>query len=252
MVEGATNSSKARIPSLIMTCACCCTVEGTRADANLALDTSMEFYVVMGTAAVTLLVMWEGLCWIWVRVQAWSWNARVESRHARRLRRLQNPFADMGPRSGRLQVPEAVESDVVEIVSSPRERVSGSTRVGPRSTTASTRISSSSKLKRSPSTAMARGTMAMGGHDRDALIRTEDAATQVDGLGFEYLPREPAVARLEIREVFPDEYYMTQHGAHVHVHKNCWGLRNASNIVTRRLCECCRNNEGRSLYDTQT
>ena len=120
----------------------------------------------------------------------------MESRHGRRLRRLQEAvgeeinqqLADMGPpTSGRLHVPDVVEpptpvrrralaSDVVEILSPPRERVSASTGVGPRSTIASTRISSSSTPRESPS---ARGTMAMSEHHRDALIRTEDAATQV-------------------------------------------------------------------------
>ena len=248
MVEGATHSLKARILSLIMICACCCTVEGTRRDAN-------------GMAAVTL----------WLCGKACVGRG-VESRRARRLRRLQEAVgeeinhqsADMGPHgSARLHNQEAVEtpppirrralaSDVVEIVSPPRERPSASTRVGPTSTTTSTRVPSSSTPHGAQSAAMARGTMAMSGHHRDALISTEDAATQVDDLGFAYLPPEPAVARLEIREVFPDEYYMTQHGARVHVHRNCWGLRNASSVVTRRLCECCRNNEGRSLYDRQT
>ena len=266
MVEGATHSLKARILSLIMICACCCTVEGTREDANLALDTSVQFYVVMGMAAVGKACVGFGLEF------RLTWNARVESRHARRLRRLQeavgeeinHQLADMGPPgSARLHNQEAVEtpppirrrvwaSDVVEIVSPPRERPSAPTRVGPTSTTTSTRVPSSSTPRGTQSTAMARGTMVMSGHHRDALISAEDTATQVDDLGFVYLPPEPAVARLEIREVFPDEYYMTQHGAHAHAPRNCWGLRNASNVVTRRLCECCRSNEGRSLYDRQT
>ena len=42
--------------------ACCCTVEGTRGDASLAIDISMEFYVIMGMAVMLFLVFWEGLC----------------------------------------------------------------------------------------------------------------------------------------------------------------------------------------------
>ena len=94
MAEGVANTLKARVLSLIMMCACCCTVEGSRGDASLATDTSTEFYIVMGMAAVTLLVMWEGECWLWVRLQAWSTATPVESRHARRLRRLQDAVGE--------------------------------------------------------------------------------------------------------------------------------------------------------------
>ena len=61
MVEGVANNLKARLLSLIMVCACCGRVEWANRDAALALDTSMEFYVVVGMAA-TLLVFWERLC----------------------------------------------------------------------------------------------------------------------------------------------------------------------------------------------
>ena len=61
MVKGAAGKLKARVLSLIMMCACCCTVEGAPGDSGLAIDNFIEFYVVLGMATVTLLVFWEGL-----------------------------------------------------------------------------------------------------------------------------------------------------------------------------------------------
>ena len=268
MAEGVADNLKARVLSLIMMCACCCTVEGSRADANLALDTSMEFYIVMGMAAVTLLVMWEGVCWLWVRIQAWSLATPVESRHARRLRRLQEAvgeeihtqLAGLVTEPPRLPGREvmnvatpprrrAVDASDFEVVTRLGEEAASSTAPPPPPLGTMQRSSSASTPRRSPPAALERGRAATSSHHSGGLISTSEAAVQADGLGFQFLPPEPAVARLEIREVFPEEYYMTQHGAHVHVHRNCWGLRNASSVVSRRLCECCRNNEGRSLYN---
>ena len=239
MVEGVTNTLKARILSLIMTCACCCTVEGTRGDANLAIDNSMELYVVMGMAAVTLLVIWEGLYWMWVRIHTWSWNVQVESRHAKKLRRLQEAVGDeihqqlterAAPVRASPSVYETVDAgtpahgrpsahEAAEAVTPFRERASMPMLADPPPTRTLQRSSSSSPPRESTSTAIARGSAAIGRHHRDALIATQDAAVQASGQHFEYSPPEPAVARLEIREVFPEEYYMTQHGAHVHVHR---------------------------------
>ena len=65
-------------------------------------------------------------------------------------------------------------------------------------------------------------------------------------------------ARIEIREVerevptwHPGPFYVTNGGDHVHVSRDCWGLRNASQIQIRTFCACCRNG-GRQLYPTRT
>ena len=43
-------------------------------------------------------------------------------------------------------------------------------------------------------------------------------------------------------------YYVTDHGSHVHIYEQCWGLRNARPRV-KYLCKCCEQNEGRSFRD---
>ena len=251
MVEGAAGRLKARILSLIMMCACCCTVEGTSGDSGLAIDTSVEFYVVVGMAAVTLLVFWEGICWIWVRIQAWAFGTAAESRHARRLRRLQEAvqmelnqqLAGMTPAIAREETPLPLTS-----LTATRRASSPAPLPSPPTATASANSSSSSTSRTLGSRALARGSAAMEGRHQEFQVVTRDASTQAEAPYFEYMPPEPAVARLEIREVYPNEYFMTAHGSHVHLHRNCWGLRNASSVTTRTLCECCRSNDGRSLY----
>ena len=67
-------------------------------------------------------------------------------------------------------------------------------------------------------------------------------------MGFVYLP-PPPVKEVRIEQVVHQgPYYITDHGSHVHLYENCWGMRNAR-PRERFLCKCCELNEGRSLKD---
>ena len=64
--------------------------------------------------------------------------------------------------------------------------------------------------------------------------------------------------RVEIREVerevqtwHPGPCYVSNGGDHVHVMRDCWGLRNAAHVQVRTFCACCRNG-GRQLYPART
>ena len=223
---------KARLLSLVVLCGCCWTVEGAPRDNSLALDTSFEFYVVVTMAAISLLAIWEMARWMF-----WAWwrGSHPESRHARRLRRLR----------------DAVEVEIAQQladVTTPRQ--SGTATSSARSFSPMPALSPTSTMMRSTArgSALERGIAAAERQVVSGLVRTQEVGIQAQLPYLELLPPEP-VPRLEIREVYPEEFYMTQHEAHVHVHRDCWGLRNATNIIPHRICECCRNNAGRTLYD---
>ena len=76
---------------------------------------------------------------------------------------------------------------------------------------------------------------------------SRDVAVQAE-MGFTYLA-PPPVKEIRIEQVVHGgPYYVTDHGSHVHMYENCWGMRNAR-PKAMYLCKCCEQNEGRSLKD---
>ena len=62
----------------------------------------------------------------------------------------------------------------------------------------------------------------------------------------------------EVREIVKEipvpptgPYFTTTNGEHVHIHRDCWGLRKASQVSQRTMCSCCLNG-GRQLYPART
>ena len=77
-----------------------------------------------------------------------------------------------------------------------------------------------------------------------------DASTQTREPVFELLtPLNPPAPVVHIQRVtHPGPYFQVPGREHVHMYRNCWGLRNASRIQSLTLCRCCGENEGRQLY----
>ena len=88
------------------------------------------------------------------------------------------------------------------------------------------------------------GTMTGGA---EAGAGTRDVAVQAE-MGFTYMAPQP-VKEIRIEQVVHGgPYYVTDHGSHVHLYENCWGMRNAR-PKARFLCKCCEQNERRSFKD---
>ena len=73
----------------------------------------------------------------------------------------------------------------------------------------------------------------------------KDQATQAD--------YEPVFGRVEPpppprREVISGPFYQVPGRDHLHVFRECWGLRNAGNVQRVTLCRCCLENGGNRIY----
>ena len=73
----------------------------------------------------------------------------------------------------------------------------------------------------------------------------KDQETQTD--------REPVFTRVQpqappTREVIAGPFYQVPGREHVHVFRECWGLRHAGRIQQVTLCRCCAENGGNRMY----
>ena len=64
---------------------------------------------------------------------------------------------------------------------------------------------------------------------------------------------EPAFTRVEPpplprREVIAGPFYQVPGRDHLHVFRECWGLRNAGNVQKVTMCRCCIENGGHRIY----
>ncbi|CAE7219174.1 RE1 [Symbiodinium natans] len=187
---------KAKILRILLMCGWVCGSKAENPQASLQLDGSIEFYILMMMACITMLVAWEVLRWAYGKTMRW-FDRRWDPRRSRRLERLRNMVED-------------------ELAEQLNDRL------------------------RTPAT---RPIMV------DAQVQCSMGMTRL-------MSAEPA--RIEIREVerevptwHPGPFYVTNGGDHVHITRDCWGLRNASQIQIRTFCACCRNG-GRQLYATRT
>ena len=89
-------------------------------------------------------------------------------------------------------------------------------------------------------------TFGIGTRRFDRRPRTKDQGTQKDYVpAFErVLPQPPPRV-----ETFAGPYLHVPGTEIVHVHPDCWGIRNTARAQPLRLCRCCVENGGRSLYD---
>ena len=73
----------------------------------------------------------------------------------------------------------------------------------------------------------------------------KDQETQTD--------REPVFTTVEppplpVRQVISGPFFQVPGRDHVHIYRECWGLRNAGRIQQLTLCRCCLENGGNRLY----
>ena len=81
----------------------------------------------------------------------------------------------------------------------------------------------------------------------EPVVRSE-VGVQTDPRNFELLRNDP-VPILRIQEVIPEgPYYHVPGREHVHLIRDCWGLRNASRTEPLMMCRCFRENDGRSMF----
>ena len=82
----------------------------------------------------------------------------------------------------------------------------------------------------------------------DTAVRCRSVETQTDPAAFTLMPQTPTPI-LQIQEIIPEgPYYQVPGREHVHLVRNCWGLRNATRVDSLTMCRCCRENDGRSMY----
>ena len=74
---------------------------------------------------------------------------------------------------------------------------------------------------------------------------TKDQETQADYVpAFERVQHQPPPRR----EVIAGPFYQVPGRDHVHVFRECWGLRNAGNVQRVTMCRCCIENGGHRIY----
>ena len=180
---------------------------------------------------------WECVRWAGLRTIEQYGPGSSERRHRRLLRLREQTTAmieaELAQRAGRVveaqpsQARRRARAVTQSLEGQQSGRLSGTFAEGGRSILATATI----------------GTMTL---EEATHVETREIGVQVE-LGFTYLPPEPTrMFRIETVP-HPGPYCLSDHGDHVHLYQNCWGLRN-STVRVSQLCKCCEQNEGRSLY----
>ena len=82
-------------------------------------------------------------------------------------------------------------------------------------------------------------------------VRTCEIGTQTEAPAFTLMEPNP-VQTIRLQEVIPEGPYFHVPGrSHVHLFRDCWGLRNASNLEPLMMCRCCHQNDGRCMYGAE-
>ena len=206
----------------------CMMVQTTRAqgqpDEPLAINTSIELYVMILVIGIAMVGMWE---FLWLCVDRCC-SQPTESRSARRMKRLRDSVKrELEQQMGGLDPSRS---------SAPTEPLATSSSSSSSQSQRSTGITPSTSLRTSsPRPTPSRRT-------------TTDAATQVDARPLIcYQDREVPVP-VPDPSGWNHPIYVSPHGDTFHTHERCWGLRNAKSRPLR-MCQCCRDNDGRSLRD---
>ncbi|CAE7496106.1 unnamed protein product [Symbiodinium sp. CCMP2592] len=220
-------SKKAVMKAMLM----CMVVQTSRAqeiNEPLAINTSVELYVMILVLGIAVVGLWE---FLWLCVDRCCTRPE-ETRSAKKMRRL------------RELVQKELETQINEVSASSSSAPSAPTPAPAPPTTPPRTMRSSMSMPSPP-----RPTSALD-MPTPRCTRLSDATTQTpiteDYVPIvEYLDRDVPVV---VREWHPGPVYVSQHGDTFHTHERCWGLRN-TRARPLRFCQCCRDNEGRSLRD---
>ena len=193
----------------------CMMMQTTRAMPTepLALDSSVELYVMLALAGMALLGIWEAFWYVWDRCCGGHEEHRPSRRHRRLQETVQREIA------ARLSALDVVEPDM------------------PLSQTPTTRSQPSTST--STSSAVGRGRAAL------TTRRMLDVGVQTDPV--------PLRGQVEVREVMVPQWhegpvYVSANGDHFHTVCSCWGLRNVHKPRKLMFCNLCQNHSGRSMY----
>ena len=194
----------------------CTMIQSARAHEPLALDTSsIELYAVIVVVAVAVIGIWE---FTWLCVDRCC--VRQDTRSTRRLRRLREAVQ----RELDVQLHEREDVIPPEPLTSP---TAAPTQGGRRST-------------RSSAASASAPTVPLGSY-RDEMTQTTIDENYIPII--EYIDRDVLVP---VREWHPGPVFVSPHGDTFHTVEGCWGLRNTK-ARGLRMCQCCRENQGRSL-----
>ena len=208
----------------------------------LRLDPALVSWAFLTMVAVLLITGWECVRWAGLRTIEQYGRGAAERRH-RRLLRL------------REQTAATIEAELRQRPAAPEKRSLSQPQMRARDAIQSPEQQPGSKLSRRSaegdrSSSMAAVTIGTMTVEEAVCTETREIGIQAE-LGFTYLPPAPTPT-LRIETVpHPGPYYLSDHGNHVHLYQNCWGLRNAQ-VRSRQLCKCCEQNNGRSLSSSSS
>ncbi|CAE7197715.1 GIP [Symbiodinium sp. CCMP2592] len=214
--------------SMVRAMVFCMMVQTSRAqpvdEEPLALTASFELYVMVILLGVAVVAAWEFLWWC---VDRCCGEVRP-SRSARRLRGLQETIQreieiQMAERQS---TPEQVPQSPLD--SSPPTRTRSS-RITPQSSPAPRATSSMSTV-------------------RTQALETREVGTQLDSSPLICYQDRPVPTPVPDPINWNYPLYVSPTGDTYHTYENCWGLRN-TRARPVRFCQCCRDNQGRSLRD---
>ena len=219
----------------------CLMIQATRAQDHpepLAINTSVELYVMVVVLGIAVVGLWE---FLWLCVDRCC-SKPEETRSARRMRRLQVAVQrELEVQMGGLE--ESLADSPVAITSTPVPTTTTSTR---RSTPRPKPMSRRSTARSSTDIPVAPQAYA-------TVTTTAETGVQTD---LQWPPPRPLICYQDraVPTPVPDPsgwnypLYVSPHGDTYHTYESCWGLRNTKPRAVR-FCACCRENHGKSLRD---
>ena len=218
--------------SMIRAMAFCMMVQTSRAQLDeeepLALTASLDLYIMMILLGIAIVAAWEFLWWC---VDRCCGEVRP-SRSARRLRNLQ----------------ETIQREI-EVQIAERQPTTSPLPQTPLGSPSTARSSTMSRSSRCPPRSSPEPTSTGISSSRiPQAPETRDVETQVDARPLIcYQDRAvPTPVPDPINGNYP--LYVSPSGDTFHTYETCWGLRNTRPRALR-FCQCCRENQGRSLKD---
>ena len=235
-----TRSSTSWFTRLIMFCQVCCS---TAQKEQIQTEMPWDLYLIVLVLAIAVIGLWEGgkNCWRGkeIRLQALRTRASYGRLTRSELKELQRLLAlepssltdEQGTRLLYLKdlFEQTMPSNTSPVPTLPKEDRMTSTAAAsshevPQHFSSSTTSSTSMPVK----------------------PVMKDQSTQKDfEPAFQRMMPQPPVRV----ETFAGPYHHVPGTETLHVHPKCWGLRNTGRAQPLRLCRCCVENGGKSLYD---
>ena len=194
----------------------------------LALTASFELYIVVVLLGVAVVAFWEFMWWC---VDHCYGEVRP-SRSARRLRNLQ----------------ETIQREV-EVQIAERQRPATPLPRTPLGSPSTARTPTTNQCTRStPRSSPAPRTASATSSRTPQVPETREAGIQVDARPL--ICYQDRAVPTPVPDLINWSYplYVSPNGDTYHTYENCWGLRNTRARAVR-FCQCCRDNQGRSLRE---